>query len=112
MPSKKRRPPEPVPPVVIDGIRYEAPLTGGEVDERQDGGIVAAIDDKTGRLLWTEIIYKIKRDPDIEDDKTEVYIKSMLPTSNLKALKIVNEEGKNFQLDLATRKVKKIWLNL
>lgn len=112
MAEKKRRDPEPVEPVVLNGIRYEAPILGGEVDEHQDGGIVAAIDEKTGRLLWTAVIYPQEHDPDMEDDKQDVFIRSMAPDAKGKRLKIVNELGKAFWLDLATQKVSKVWLNL
>ena len=39
-----------VAPVVIGGIRYEAPHMGGVVGVDQDGGVLAAFDDKTGGI--------------------------------------------------------------
>jgi len=104
--------PNTVPPVVMGGIRYEIPQTSRITDRYRDCVIVAAVDEATEHLVWTEVIYKIDHGSKNRSDADEASVKSMLPTSNMKALKIVTQAGKTYQLDLTSRRVKKIWLNL
>ena len=101
--GKKRREPEYVPPVETGGIRYEAPFECSLYGYQQDGGIIVARDAASGTLEWTQKIYSIAHDGDMEDDKQDIFIQSMVPTKNGKCLLITNEHGSRFELDLSTR---------
>lgn len=103
MTDKKREEPEPVEPLVLDGVRYEAPLMGGDVGAPQDGGVLAAYDDATGRLLWTLVVYT-HDNPDGDEDP-EVYIRSITPAGDGRSLCVINEHGQEFRVDLETRTV-------
>jgi hypothetical protein len=50
-PAKKRVEPEPVTPVVIGTVRYEAAASGRALGLDQDGGVLRAIDMLTGAEL-------------------------------------------------------------
>ncbi len=102
MADRKREEPAPVEPVILDGVRYEAPLLGGEVGAAQDSGVLAAFDATTGALLWTVIVY-VHENPDDEDP--EVYITSIAVAADGRTLCIVNEHGLEFRVDLETRAV-------
>lgn len=98
--SEDRDDPVAVDPVTIDGVRYEAPTLGASVGVLQDGGVIAAYDQNSGALLWTQVVYA----PEEEDDEDpEVYITAIEATPD--GLRVTNEMGRSFQIDLATREV-------
>jgi hypothetical protein len=102
----KRLAPNPVAPVSFEGRRYEAIAFGKARGLGQNGGYVAAIDEASGRELWVQRIYRIRYDGGHEGDKQDVFITglTLLPTKH--ALKIENERGASYRLDLRTRKVR------
>jgi hypothetical protein len=104
--DKKRRAPAAVPPVEINGVRYESVLSGATYGYQQDGGIVIALDAKNGSLLWSQRIYANSYSDDMESDKQDIFIKSMTPIKNGKYLLIINEHGERYELNLSTRVVK------
>ncbi len=111
MADKKRAEPDPIEPIVLDGIRYEAPHVSPADDNVPDGGVVVAIQQATGRLLWHAVIYdQPAYDPDMESDKQDVFITSMQASDDGTMLYIVNELGKEYRLDLKTQKVTKVWI--
>ena len=97
--------PDPVDPVRSGGIRYEAMQWGKARGLGQNGGYVAAIDEKTGEELWLLKVYDVSYDGDMEGDKQDVFVTglSLLPAAH--ALLIENERGARYRLDLRTRKV-------
>jgi hypothetical protein len=103
--SKKRREPENVDPVEANGIRYEAPLQGALYGYAQDGGIIIARDADSGELEWTQRIYKVSYDKDIEDDKQDIFISKLSLAEGRTVLNIKNERGVQFNLDLIDRSV-------
>jgi hypothetical protein len=98
--DKKRREPVDVPPLIAGGLKYEAPRLGAPFGYAQDGGIVVARRTDTGDLVGTRRIYTVARDPRMESDKQDVFIKGLTLTTDRKRLVIVNERGQRFEMSL------------
>ncbi len=94
----KRMAPKLVPPLAIDGVEYSAPL------DRM--GFVVATWPANKREIWMRQIYVIKREHKLglEDDVQTCFI-TTLSNENGK-LKITNERGGEFELNLQTLEVK------
>ncbi len=104
-PAKKRGPPPPTRLVSVGGVRYEAVVWGRRRGMDQNGGYVAATDQKTGQELWVTKVYATPHDPDMEDDKQDLFIARLDLIENGKALRVTDERGGRYRLDLATRTV-------
>lgn len=100
-PSASRGPPQRVPPVVIDGVRY-APVIGQMERDGQIGGFLGAFD-STSRELWRLRLYENVRIPHLEGDVQDVYFRSMRADGS--RLLIENENGERFEVDTVTRRV-------
>ncbi len=98
--DKKRREPVDVPPLVVGELQYEAPRMGAPFGFAQDGGVVVARRADSGELVWTRRVYVSPRDPHIEGDKQDVFIKALTLTTDGRRLAIVNERGQRFELGL------------
>ena len=103
--AKKRSEPDPVGPVRSGGVRYEAVPWGKARGLGQNGGYVAAIDEASGREVWVQRIYRIRYDRGLEGDKQDVFITGLTLLPETRALRIENERGERYRLDLGTRKV-------
>ena len=103
--KKKRSGPDPVDPVRSGGIRYEAMPWGKARGLGQNGGYVAAIDEKTGDELWLLKVYDVTYDGDMEGDKQDVFVTSLDIDRAGRRLTVENEAGDRFTVDLETRKV-------
>ena len=101
-PRASRLPPVYVAPVTIDGVRY-APRTGEESVDGQAGGILGAYD-AAGQLLWTLKVYDNRRQPGLEGDVQDVFFSAMT-LAPYGRLRIVNERGDIFLVDVNTRTV-------
>lgn len=102
---KKRLEPEQLPPVILGNTRYEAPLWGKSRDLGQNGGHVVAINQTTGEEMWVARLYEIVYDPDMEEDKQDLFLVSLtLDTAGTRLL-AEDERGRKFALDLFSRKV-------
>jgi hypothetical protein len=106
--DRKRRAPAHIEPVRHGGLRYEAPHLGGPFGFGQDGGIVVARDDATGDLVWSQRVYVVSRDEAIEDDKQDVFVKSLSLSEDRQALRVADERGERFLLRLADRSVERL----
>ena len=106
--SKKREAPAPVAPVTIAGVRYEAVPFGMARGLDQNGGYVAAIDPASGRELWVAKVYGSAPRPDLEGDKQDIFITAMKSAHDGKALAVETERGGHFELDLATRRARRL----
>jgi hypothetical protein len=102
----KRLAPKEVPPVVHEGVKYTATLTGISQTEPQNGGFVQAWDVRTQKLLWQVKVYRIKYDPNLESDVQDVFITSM-EIKNSKLI-VVNERNEQFEIDLKTHAVRSV----
>jgi hypothetical protein len=103
--AKKRSGPDPVEPVRFGGIRYEAMPWGKARGLGQNGGYVAAIDEKTGEELWLLKVYDVIYDGDMEQDKQDVFLTSLAIDRAGRRLTVENEAGDCFAVDLASRTV-------
>ncbi|MBI3228692.1 MAG: hypothetical protein HYZ45_00430 [Burkholderiales bacterium] len=102
---KKRLEPEQLPPVLLGNTRYEAPLWGKGRGLTQNGGHVVAINNTTGEELWVVALYEIQYDPDMEEDKQDLFLTSLKVDVAGSRLLAEDERGRKYALDLFTRKV-------
>ena len=100
--DKKRAGPEPVDPVVIGALRFEAPADGKAKGLGQNGGFVVAHDAATGAELWTAKVYAIAYKADMEADKQDVFIIEMKPSPDARALLVTDDRGRRWRVDLAS----------
>lgn len=103
--AKKRSAPDPVEPVRFGGIRYEPMPWGKARGLGQNGGYVAAIDDRTGDELWLLKVYDVAYDGDMEGDKQDVFVTSLEIDRAGRFLTVENEAGDRFAVNLASREV-------
>jgi hypothetical protein len=99
----KRGPPPDVPPVVYEGVRYEAPPSALSNPCGQEGGCIAAYDDATGALLWSVDVYCTEYDPNRELDVQWVYITSLSIEDG--KISVTNERDLHFSIDVHTHAV-------
>ncbi len=100
--AKKRAGPEPVDPVVIGAVRFEAPADGKAKGLGQNGGFVVAHDAASGAELWTAKVYAIAYKANMESDKQDVFIIEMKPSPDARALLVTDDRGRRWRVDLAT----------
>ncbi|MBE0436051.1 MAG: PQQ-binding-like beta-propeller repeat protein [Methylomicrobium sp.] len=96
-----------VPAVVFGGVRYEQDAT----DERQgdqEGGYLAAIDVETGERLWRLKIYEVPDSRSAGVEMGGVYFRTMKILTESNALKIENEVGSVYRVDLTSHEVQKL----
>lgn len=101
-PSASRLPPAKVAPVVLNGVRY-AQIAGKESIDGQVGGLLAAYTPQ-GEVLWTMKVYDNRRRPELEGDVQDVFFSAMSAEPDGR-LRIVNERGDVFLVDVKTRTV-------
>ncbi len=90
----KRKAPDPVPPVVWQGVEYRAPLDVAHM------GCVQAFDLSSGRKLWETKVYHVWINPLLEEDVQWVFV-SGLQVQDGKLL-VRNEHGRSYILNLKT----------
>ncbi len=105
MESAKRRAPAPVKPVIVKGVRYEQMRRAKDHGFTQSGGVIAAVEDKTDKILWTVQLYKTEYDAAEEQDVQEVYVKALALDKSGHALLATDERGRVWSVDLATHAV-------
>jgi hypothetical protein len=105
LPKAKRVGPPKVAPVTIGNLRIEAIHWGKDRDLGQNGGYIAAFDRAGGKELWTLRVYEITYDPHLESDVQDVFIKSMSKALFGNKLKIADERGRRYIVDVAARSV-------
>lgn len=103
MPKPKRVGPTDVDPATVDGVRFEAIHWGRQRGLGQNGGYVAAIDPASGKELWVAQIYVVDYIPKLETDVQDIFIKKLEPGASKGELKVVDERGRLFVLDIAKR---------
>jgi hypothetical protein len=111
----KRLPPEKVPPVMSDGVKYLAPHV--TLDYQSTYGLpscpigcIEARDAKSDKLLWQVLVYKIVYDSTLESDVQDVFIRSLEIKDGY--LLVENELGEKFSVDLKNRKIKRFVVGL
>jgi hypothetical protein len=108
MESAKRRAPAPVKPVVVKGVRYEQMRRAKDHGFTQSGGVIAAIEDKTDKVLWTVQLYTTEVDAAEEQDVQEVYVKELALDKSGHALLATDERKRVWSVDLATHAVTQV----
>ena len=96
----KRLAPPTVEPVVIGGMRFTVE------NQPKSMGIIQASNAKTHQALWTVRLYEVSYVPGLEKDVQDVFIKSM--RSEKGKLRAVDEKGREYEVDPATRKSRPI----
>jgi hypothetical protein len=104
MESAKRRAPV-VKPVIVQGVRYEPLRRPDEHGFTQSGGVLAAIDDKTGKYLWGVQLYVTSLDVAEERDVQEVYIKELAHDKARHAILATDERKRVWSVDITTHAV-------
>jgi hypothetical protein len=102
--SADRVAPPVVPPVIRDGVRYAQAEDGRSVGMNQVGGVLVASEVPSRKRLWTLAVYSNEIDPQKEADAQWVFFKSMAFDPDGR-LRIVNEAGNAFLVDVKTQKV-------
>lgn len=102
---KKRLEPTQLEPVIFGNTRYEAPLWGKSLGLGQNGGHVVASNQNTGAQLWVATLYDIVYDPDMEEDKQDLFLVSLKLDVAGTRLLAEDERGRKFALDLFSRTV-------
>ncbi len=105
--SAKRRAPS-AKPVVVKGIRYEQMRRAKDHGFTQSGGVIAAVDEKSGEILWSVQLYKTEVDPAEELDAQEVYVKELALAKSGHALLATDERKRVWSVDLATHAVTQV----
>lgn len=100
--QKKRTPPEAVKPVTHRGVRYEAVHWGKARGLDQNGGYVAAIDERSGEELRLLRVYRVAYENDLEPDKQDVFITRLARRLGSDKLTVENERGERYRVDLET----------
>lgn len=98
----KREGPDPVAPVTIGSIRYEAPHFAGDVGGTQNGGYVTAHDVASGERLWSLRVYQTVYDPAREQDVQDVFITRLTDLGG-GILQVADEDGRSYRVDLQKR---------
>lgn len=101
MESAKRRAPA-AKPVVAKGTRYEQMRRPREHGFTQDGGVIAAVEVKADKILWTVQLYKTEFDAAEERDAQEVYVKDLALDKSGATLLATDERKRVWSVDLAT----------
>ena len=107
MESAKRRAPA-AKPVIHKGIRYEQMRRPQEHGFTQSGGVIAAIDEATGKHLWAVQLYETAFDPKEERDAQEVYVSELRIDAKAGALIATDERKRRWQIDLADHGVSQL----
>lgn len=102
--SADRLPPAVIPPLERKGVRYTQAESGRDVGVNQVGGVLIASAADSGKRLWVLAVYPNPIDPAQEADAQWIFFKSMTFDPDGR-LRIVNEAGKAYLVDVDTRKV-------
>ena len=96
--------PEPA-PVVVGAVRYQAPAFTQAQGLAHNGGYVEAVDAASGQRRWiVDVLGPPARDGK-EGDKSDVFIATLALARGGHALLVTDERGRQFRLDLRTRRV-------
>jgi hypothetical protein len=66
------------------------------------------VSEQTGEELWLQKIYDVVYDDDMEADKQDVAITALKLSRWRNRLTVKNERGESYELDLATREVRRV----
>ncbi len=101
-----RAPPPRFEPCAFDGVRYEAAYAVTDEPPRRRSGGVAAIDEASGNTLWTVVLWTSP----VHEHGLSVpprYLRRVTPGETSGELRIEDEFGVLYLLDLRTHAVRK-----
>jgi hypothetical protein len=107
MESFKRRVPK-VEPVSQSGIRYEVVAGAKSRGFARNGGVIAALDEATGKECWTLQVYSVDYDPSEEEDVQDVFIVRLALSQDGRSLIVEDERHKRYEVSLEHRSVREI----
>jgi len=100
-----RPPPPRFEPCAFDGVRYDAEYTATDLAPRTRTGGIVALDEATGRRLWSVTLWTT-----VEDDAglsiPPRFLRRLTRGANTSELRIEDEYGVLYHLDLATHAVR------
>ncbi len=102
--SADRLPAPVVPPVERNGVVYAQAENGRDLGLAQVGGVLVASEAGGGKRLWTLAVYPNPIDTRQEADAQWIFFRAMAFDADGR-LRIVNEAGKSFLVDVGTRQV-------
>ncbi len=100
----KRRPPPEVPPIVYNGYEYNAGYTSGLFSGE---GLVSVKSIENFKVEKYISVYRIWYNPFMELDVQQVFI-SKMELMNDNIIRIINEHGNEFYLNLKSYKVQSV----
>lgn len=104
-----RVPPPEMPPLELDGIRYEQICYGRAEDRERRSGFMRACDIATGEALWELQVYKViweEMPLGLEHIDQDVFFIRFKFMPDKKRILIENEDRKRFFVDIAKREVR------
>lgn len=107
LPMPKRVGPPLVAPLVMDNLQIEAIHWGKERGFQQNGGYISVKDKTTEKELWTLKVYAIKYNAQMESDVQDVFIESLSKGMENGTINVIDENNRDFVVDLETRTVKR-----
>ena len=100
-----RIPPKPVAPIDYNDVIYSVPhFIYCSNQENQNGGYILARDKKTKRIKWLIQIYVTKYNKSLETDVQDIFITNIKLDGDF--LKIKDEKGRTFTLNINTLEIK------
>ena len=103
--SVSRAPASHVPPIVVDGVRYEPTSQTTIPDSDHAPGVLGAYNAETGAKLWAVKVADQVIDERLETDVQEDYIAILVATPEGK-LHVTTETGLKYEVNPATRAVR------
>lgn len=101
-PRAKRVPPQDVPSVTVGDIRIDVIHWARDAGFDQNGGVLRAVDTKTGATAWTLKVYDVQYDSQMESDVQDIFITALRKAWLRSQLLISDERGRHYRVDLAT----------
>ncbi len=104
----KRSGPADVSPLIAGDYVYTVPHWPTDNGTNQNGGYIRVLDAKTGVEAWGVPVYKTKHDPTLESDVQDVFISEIEINIWNTILKVSDELGRKYEIDLKTKKVQAV----
>jgi hypothetical protein len=105
MPESAKRQIPGVEPVESKGIRYEVIKAARSRGFAQHGGVIAAIEVKSGKELWTLQVYTVSFDAQEEQDVQERYITSMSMSPDGQSVQVLAEGQRRYAVRLSDQAI-------
>lgn len=102
-----RKAPADVPPLEINGIRYEQVMSASLYDLEDNARYLRASRIEDGETLWVKPVFKIKYDTTKERGVQSVYFEVMVHQDD--RIVIRNERGVHYSVDPETGKSRRLW---